>query len=133
MGFELTATDEARLQGVHEALVRVVRRAASGSEIRFRVLEGLRDAARQKLLVKSGASRTLNSRHLTGHAVDLGAMVGGRVSWDWPLHHRIAGAMKQAAADEGVALTWGGDWRTLKDGPHFELTREAYPAAARAA
>ncbi|EOL9787081.1 M15 family metallopeptidase, partial [Escherichia coli] len=23
----------------------------------------------------------------------------------------------------GTAIEWGGDWRTLKDGPHFQLKR----------
>jgi peptidoglycan L-alanyl-D-glutamate endopeptidase CwlK len=26
-----------------------------------------------------------------------------------------------------VPIVWGGDWRTFKDGPHFELDRRKYP------
>ncbi|EHS4316222.1 M15 family metallopeptidase, partial [Escherichia coli] len=28
-----------------------------------------------------------------------------------------------AAAEMGTAIEWGGDWKTLKDGPHFQLKR----------
>ncbi len=128
MRFQLGAASRGRLEGVHGDLKRVVERAIRISDVDFRVLEGVRSLARQRVLVAEGASRTLNSRHLTGHAVDLGALVNGRIAWDWPLYHRIAAAMKQAAAELNVPLVWGGDWRSFKDGPHFELPRAAYPA-----
>jgi peptidoglycan L-alanyl-D-glutamate endopeptidase CwlK len=112
---------------VHPDLVRVVERAIEITTVDFTVLEGLRLPERQKALVEAGASQTLNSRHITGHAVDLGAWVGDEVRWDWPLYHKIAAAMKEAAMQEGVSIVWGGDWRTFKDGPHFELDRKAYP------
>lgn len=108
---------------MHPDLVRVVERAIQLTEVDFMVTEGLRTAHRQAELVRAGASRTQNSRHLTGHAVDIAAMVGGQVRWDWPLYPRVAKAFKAAAAEQGVALTWGGDWKRLRDGPHFELTR----------
>ena len=116
-----------RLQDVHPDLVRVVKRAAAMSDLDFTVLEGRRTLERQKVLMKNGATKTLNSRHLTGHAVDLAPMVGDGVSWDWPLYHRLAKIIKAAAAAEGVPLTWGGDWRTFKDGPHWELPWKQYP------
>ena len=91
------------------------------------ITEGLRTPARQAELVKAGASRTSNSRHITGHAVDVAALVEGQVRWDWPLYGRIAAAFRQAAKELRVPLTWGGDWPKLRDGPHFELDRKAYP------
>lgn len=142
-----------RLQGVHPDLVAVVQRAIEWTLVDFTVLEGLRTRERQAQLVEAGASRTMNSRHLTGHAVDLGAWLDG-VRWDWPLYHGIANAMAQASRELGVAMVWGGCWdrplgqlvdcrRALEDyarrrratgrdpfldGPHFELHRELYPA-----
>jgi peptidoglycan L-alanyl-D-glutamate endopeptidase CwlK len=116
-----------RLQDVHPDLVRVVKRAAAMSDLDFTVLEGRRTLARQQVLMKNGATKTLNSRHLTGHAVDLAPMVGDGVSWDWPLYHRLAKTIKAAAVAENVPLTWGGDWRTFKDGPHWELPWKQYP------
>lgn len=121
----LSPRDEARLHGVNPDLVDVVRLAIGlmQSPVSFTVLEGLRTAVRQAELVQAGASRTMNSRHLTGHAVDLGALVNGELRWDWPLYEQIAIAMKHAAVELKVPLTWGGDWTSFRDGPHFELPR----------
>lgn len=116
-----------RLEGVHSDLVRVVKKAAAISDLDFTVLEGLRTIERQKVLFAQKATKTMNSRHLTGHAVDLAPFVGGQVSWDWPLYHRLARVVKEAAKLEGVPITWGGDWRTFKDGPHWELPWKEYP------
>ena len=125
----LDARSERNLKGVHPDLVRVVERAHAKTtpDLSFIVIEGVRTRARQAELVKSGASQTMNGRHLTGHAVDLMATVQGRGRWDWPLYARLGAAVKAAAAAEGVPIVWGGDWRTLRDGPHFELSRKAYP------
>lgn len=125
--YKLDERSQLRLKGVHPDLVRVVEHAINISTSNFTVLEGLRTPQRQKLLRDAGASQTLNSRHITGHAVDLGAIVDGEIRWDWPLYHKIAAAMKQAAKELNVAIVWGGDWRTFKDGPHFELDRRKYP------
>ena len=116
-----------RLVGVHPDLVRVVEAAIARTPVDFMVTEGLRTPERQAALVRAGASRTLNSRHLTGHAVDVCALVDGRVRWDWPLYPRIAGAFKAAALALDVPIVWGGDWPRLRDGPHFELDRSRYP------
>jgi peptidoglycan L-alanyl-D-glutamate endopeptidase CwlK len=116
-----------RLEGVHPDLVRVVKKAAALSDLDFTVLEGIRSVERQKQLVAQGASKTMNSRHITGHAVDLAPMIAGEVRWDWPLYHKLAKIVKSAAADEKVPLQWGGDWRAFKDGPHWELPWKFYP------
>jgi peptidoglycan L-alanyl-D-glutamate endopeptidase CwlK len=115
--------------GIHPDLRRVLDRALQDSPLDFSVIEGLRTLERQKQLVASGASQTLNSRHLTGHAVDL-LPVGpdGKGAFDWPLYNKLGPAVKAAANAEGVALDWGGDWKKFKDGPHFELDRNVYPA-----
>jgi len=126
MGYKLGERSLQRLKGVHPDLVRVVQLAIEITRVAFTVLEGLRTKERQKALMDAGASWTMSSRHITGHAVDLGAWVDNQVDWSWPLYDVIAVAMKQAAQDEEVPIVWGGDW-TVKDGPHFELNRKAYP------
>lgn len=126
-GFSIDARSERNLQGVNKDLVKVVRRAAELSEIPFTVTEGLRTIERQRQLVAKGASKTMKSRHLTGHAVDLAAKVGGQIRWDWPLYGTLAEAMKSAAKELGVPITWGGDWKSFKDGPHFQLKWASYP------
>lgn len=129
--FKLGPRSKMRLEGVHPDLVRVVDQAIEISTVDFTVLEGLRTPERQKTLLESGASQTMNSRHITGHAVDLGAWVDSQVDWSWPLYHKIAAAMKTAAKELNVAIVWGGDWRNFKDGPHFELDRKVYPSWTR--
>lgn len=124
---KLDETSLKRLSKVHGDLIAVVIRAAELSTVDFIVTEGLRTKERQAELVKAGASKTMNSRHLTGHAVDLAAKVGGKVRWDWPLYSSLATAMKAAAKELKVDLEWGGDWKTFKDGPHFQLSRKSYP------
>ena len=123
----LSQTSLKRLQGVHPDLVKVVKRAAEISDIDFMVTEGLRSIERQRQLVKAGASKTLKSRHLNGHAVDLAVLLNGKLSWDWPLYHKLAKWVKQAAADVGVKIEWGGDWVSFRDGPHFQLPWKQYP------
>lgn len=139
----LTAKDRARLQGVHPDLVKVVERAAGMVDVPFTVLEGVRTVARQRQLVAAGASRTMKSRHLTGHAVDLGALVNGKVRWDWPLYLRLATSLRAAAISENVPVEWGGTWKRLSaggpvfeaadlsksfpDGPHYQLPFSDYP------
>lgn len=115
-----------RMAGVRIDLRRVIYRAAEITPIDFIVTEGLRDLDRQKQLMAAGASKTLNSRHLTGHAVDLAARLDGEIRWDWPLYHKLADAVKEAARLEGVPIEWGGDWRKFKDGPHFQLPIKVY-------
>ena len=127
MKYKLGPTSLLRLQDVHPDLVKVVERAIELTEIDFTVLEGRRAKERQAELLKAGATTTMNSRHLTGHAVDLGALVGGKVRWDWPLYYKIADAMKAASAELGIPVEWGGNWKSFKDGPHYQLPWKDYP------
>ncbi len=126
--FNLSKRSKGRLEGVHPDLVKVILRAIELTEIDFMVVEGVRTLETQKEYLKKGATTTLRSRHLTGHAVDLGAYVAGTVRWEWPLYDKIAVAVKQSAAEAGVAVEWGGNWKSFKDGPHFQLSWAAYPA-----
>ena len=115
---------EKNLQGVNPNLVKVIRAVADKQVMDFIVTEGLRTVERQKQLVAAGASKTMNSRHLTGDAVDLAVKVDGEVRWDWPLYSKLATIVLDTAKELGVDITWGGHWKPFKDGPHFELTRK---------
>lgn len=125
--YKLGIKSKWNLRGVHPDLVKVVELAITISKVDFTVLEGLRSEKRQKELLLKGATKTLKSRHLTGHAVDLAALINGKVAWDWPLYSKIADAMKQAAKQLSIPIEWGGDWKTFKDGPHFQLPWREYP------
>jgi peptidoglycan L-alanyl-D-glutamate endopeptidase CwlK len=127
MAFKLGLRSLLNLRGVHPDLVRVVNRAISISGIDFTVIEGRRSVARQKELFAKGASKTMRSRHIHGFAVDIAPYVAGSIRWDWPLFDKIEEAMKKAAHLENVSITWGGDWKSFKDGPHWELPHAKYP------
>ena len=118
--FRLGKQSREKLKGVHPDLILIVGRAIQITEIDFGVSEGLRSKKRQAELVRRGASKTMRSKHLTGDAVDLVAYIGKDVRWDWPLYAKISTAMKQAAKELRIPIEWGGDWRTFKDGPHFQ-------------
>jgi peptidoglycan L-alanyl-D-glutamate endopeptidase CwlK len=125
--FSLGPRSKMRLKGVHPDLVKLVERAIQVSDVDFTVLEGLRSIDRQRELVKAGASQTLKSRHLTGHAVDLGAWVDNQVDWSWPLYSKINLAMLAASIELQIPIEWGGNWKTFKDGPHWQLPWKEYP------
>lgn len=117
-----------RLQDAHPDLQKVILRVDDLYDGEFIITEVLRTVERQKELVAKGASKTMKSRHLTGHAVDLAVKVGSEVRWDWPLYKKLADAVKQAADEVGVFIEWGGDWKGgFKDGPHFQLPWKHYP------
>jgi peptidoglycan LD-endopeptidase CwlK len=127
MSYVLGPRSLEKLTGVHPDLVRVIQRAIEITPIDFAVTEGIRTLARQKQLLVAGATTTLKSRHLTGHAVDVAPYAAGKLRWDWPLFDKLAPAIKQAAVDCGVEIEWGGDWENFKDGPHFQLPWSTYP------
>ena len=151
MSFKLSQRSLDRLEGVHPDLVFVVKDAITYSKVDFGVICGMRTEAEQRELVDKGASQTMASKHLTGHAVDLMAYVGSRASWELNLYDDIADAMAQAAKEHNVPIKWGAAWsigniaqwnssmegaitiyidlrrsegrRPFIDGPHFELIR----------
>lgn len=133
MSFVLSARSINRLDGVHPALVAVVRAAIAISKTDFTVVEGVRTLEKQREYFLAGKSRTMKSRHLTGHAVDLmpygdfdgdGDMEG---SWELENFYPLNDAMQAAAASLNVKITWGGSWARFVDCPHFELDPEKYP------
>ena len=89
-------------------------------------------AQRQQELLGDGKSQTMNSRHLTGHAVDIAVKdKDGKVTWDWSYYKDVSDDIKRTAQELGIPIKWGGDWTSLKDGTHFQLTWDAYPLAKK--
>ena len=124
MSYKLGTRSRQNLSGVHTDLVAVVERAIEITEVDFTVIEGIRNINRQRELFKAGKSTTMNSRHITGHAVD---MVPWPVDWeDLERFEVMAEAMKTAAEELEVPIVWGGDWKSFYDAPHFELNRKKY-------
>lgn len=115
-----------KLSEVHPDLAQVIKGALRITKTDFIVTEGMRPLVRQKQLFEKGASRTLNSRHLTGHAIDLAAWVDGEISWDWRYYESIAKAVIVASRVLDIPIEWGGNWQGLRDGPHFQLPWDKY-------
>ena len=148
--YKLSQRSLSRLEGLDERLVGVVKLAIHKSKIDFGVICGMRTMDEQRALVEKGASQTMKSKHLDGHAVDLMAYIGSRASWELNLYDDIADAMAEAAREVDVPIRWGAAWtvsniaqfhggtmedamnsyiderrtqgrRPFIDGPHFEL------------
>lgn len=126
MAFKFSKASYEKLIGVRPELVSVMTLTLLYSPIDFKITEGMRSLERQKQLKAEGKSQTLNSRHLTGHAIDFVALPDGKVSWDFNYYKLVTDAAKKASLELNVPIVWGGDWKTLVDGPHIELDRGIY-------
>jgi peptidoglycan L-alanyl-D-glutamate endopeptidase CwlK len=121
---KLNPTSIARLRGVDANLIALAKKAREISPIPFEITEGLRTKERQRYLVKTGKSRTMNSYHLRGKAIDFVAMPGGKVSWNLPDYKIIVEkAFKPAAKALGLTnrIVYGVYWKSIVDGPHVEI------------
>lgn len=149
MSFKLSKRSLNNLTGVKPELVNVVKRAIQITKIDFGVTQGLRTIEQQRAYFKAGKTKTMNSKHLTGDAVDVVAYIGSDISWELNIYDEIADAFAQAARDQGTVIRWGAAWnvpditkwngsmedammyyidtrraqgrRPFIDGPHFEL------------
>jgi peptidoglycan LD-endopeptidase CwlK len=150
MTFKLSQRSLDRLEGVNPQLIAVVKRAIELTTVDFGVTEGVRSEETQRKYVDAGKSQTMNSKHITGDAVDLVAYIGSSVAWELNLYDNIADAIKQAAIELDVSIKWGAAWnvpnicqwngtmdkammhyiderraqgrKPFIDGPHFELS-----------
>lgn len=107
------------LVGVDARLVQLAERLADVSPIQFKITEGVRTKRRQHRLYAEKKTKTLRSKHLTGHAIDVAPVVQGKVSWEWKHFTPLIRTAKQVAADMGLAMKFGYDWGW--DAPHMEL------------
>lgn len=118
---------KAKLSTVNKSLQDLFYAAIGEAPYDFSITEGLRSLERQKQLFKDGKSKTMNSRHLTGNAVDVCIIIDGKASWDFDKYVELAEYIKKIAKAVNVPIVWGGDWESFRDGPHYELDRKVYP------
>ena len=110
-----------KMNGVNSKLVILMKEAIKNSPYDFKITEGLRTVERQKELVKTGKSKTMNSYNLKGQAVDIAVLIDNKITWDFKYYKKVADHIKEVARKLGYVITWGGDWKTFKDGPHFQI------------
>lgn len=131
-GFKYGERSLKNLAECHDDLQRIAHLALKYTTVDFIVTEGVRSEERQAQLVKQGASKTMNSYHLDskdgvidgkGMALDFYPIVNGKLDVNAPMSYfkTVADAFKKAAAELGLRITWGGDWKSFKDGPHIQL------------
>lgn len=116
----LTERTKRNIKGVDPCLVAVILAAVREWQSKggaVEVIEGLRSLQRQRQLYAVGKSQTLKSKHIEGRAVDVLVNRG----WVFADYRAFADVVKRKAAEAGVRVTWGGDWKTFKDGPHFQI------------
>lgn len=131
--FILSQRSKNNLIGVNPLLVKIAYRALEISTADFAVIEGVRTLEKQKENVKKGVSKTLNSRHLTGDAIDiLPSAIKPGMEWQPYFFEPVLMAFKQAADEEGVTLHFGKNWKSdpslpvetgFPDYPHIEILR----------
>lgn len=115
------------LQGIHPDLRAVCDRAIRISEQDMTVIEGLRTVERQRELLRKGFSKTMRSRHLTGHAVDIVPYpIAHRLSYPQHIWDMLAEAMFRSSDELNVPVEWGyKKWGW--DHPHWQLPWRQYP------
>ncbi len=115
-----------KVQGYARALIH----AAQAQGIKIVVTSGSRTFAEQDALFAQGRSnpgaKVTNARggfsnHNFGVAFDVTIFSGSKPVWESPAYKAV-GAIGRA-----LGLEWGGDWKTIKDEPHFQL-RPAWAA-----
>lgn len=116
--YYLGTSSRQELEGVDNGMVLVVEYAIQITPIDFSVHDGLRTLEEQREYVRTGASETMQSKHLTGNAVDLVPYINGRLRWEWKPIYQIAAAMHEASLYYNYPLIWGAVWdRQLTDLP----------------
>ncbi len=126
MTFSFGTRSKERLKSVHPDLVKVLEEAIKESPLDFSITEGLRTKERQKELFDAGKSQTMNSRHLTGKAVDIAVIKDGKVTWDLKYYRIVTDHIKSVAKKLDIPIVCGIDWVSFVDGPHIELHRSKY-------
>lgn len=131
MTFYLGKASRAELVGVKPDLVRVVERAIQITAQDFSVHDGIRTVEEQRRYVASGASKTMNSNHLRGEAVDLVPYIDGKLRWWWEPIYKIAAAMHTASNELGVLVQWGCVWDRPLNGLAKGVAAKDLPDALR--
>jgi peptidoglycan L-alanyl-D-glutamate endopeptidase CwlK len=127
MTYKFSAKSLERLSGVHPKLVQVMEEAIKSSPLDFSIAQGLRTLEQQKALFESGKSKTMRSRHLTGHAVDIAVFVDGTITWELNKYRVVTDHIKTVAKRLGIPIECGIDWTSFIDGPHIQLPWSSYP------
>ena len=118
------------LMNVDEKLVLICNELIK--RIDFTVIEGYRTRERQKELFDKGFSKidgiSKKGKHnyFPSRAVDIIPYKKGHNPFDGSkesekMFNELAEEFKKVAKELNIAITWGGDWESFKDLPHFQI------------
>lgn len=141
IGFKFGQRSLNSLKGIHPDLVKVMTEAIKTSPVDFTITDSLRTTEQQQALYAQGRTKAgskvtnvdgvkVKSNHQAksdkyGYAVDLYAFYNGavQVKDDKTIINKLAPHIKATAKKLGIKIEWGGDWKSFKDYPHFELKK----------
>lgn len=128
MTFKFSKRSLDNLKGVHPLMIKLMKTAIVNAPIDFVITEGVRTTERQQELFKQGKSKCdgikNKSKHQKkadgyGYAVDL---------YPLPIQYKntkpyiiLSEHIKKVAKKLGIKITWGGDFKTFVDMPHYQL------------
>ena len=118
------------LMNVDEKLVLICNELIK--RIDFTVIEGYRTRERQKELFNKGFSRidgiSKKGKHnyFPSRAVDIIPYKKGHNPFDGSkesedMFYELAEQFKKVAKELNIEVSWGGDWESFKDLPHFQI------------
>ena len=118
------------LKNVDERLVKICNELIK--RIDFTVIEGFRTPERQKELYDKGFSKIDGISKKGKHnyspslAIDIIPYKKGHNPFDGSkesdiMFDNLAKEFKQVAKELNINITWGGDWKSFVDKPHFQL------------
>jgi hypothetical protein len=121
--FKFSRSSLAKLETCHPDLIRLMEAAIKSSPMDFSIICGYRGEEEQKRAHDDGKSflKFPESKHnkKPSMAVDIAPYP---IDWDNIKRFiKLSEHIKQTAKDLNISIWYGGDWKSLKDSPHYEL------------
>jgi len=136
--FQWGQTSIKRMDGVDPRIIRVLFRAIGimsrkkdGIDMTIPWMGGIRTADQQNKLFLDGVSKCdgfeKKSEHQSGLAIDVIPYIKGINFYEMPsieqdfLFYKVASVILESGALEGVKISWGGNWSSWRDCPHYQI------------
>ncbi len=94
------------------------------NNINILIYETIRSKVKQREYVNSGASKTMNSYHIVGQALDFVPVNDkGETLWGGYGASDVVEAISYA---KSLGFEWGGEWKSFVDKPHLQFNYKGY-------
>ena len=124
------------LEGLHPKLIEFAKELLKISPYDFTITHGIRTAKEQNSLYQQGRTKpgkrvtncdgyNKKSNHQVhadglGYAFDIAVIVNKKYNWN-PKYYKEIGAVASELMKK-YKVTWGGNWTSFKDYPHFQYS-----------